>query len=163
MLTLLEMGEEAFEATSERRLTHGGGAPFSSGANARAPICFRSDGCVSRADAGVARVPSAIGGGDLRVSDAGSNAAVAALQDELAKGVLLWLVLCCGVADVMSVAAQEKIESLTRQLDHSRKSEASLKAEVEKQKKDCNDLKRKNATLIKQIETWKANSIADMY
>ncbi len=96
-------------------------------------------------------------------SGASAAAAVTALQEDLAKGAFALLRPSGATRSPPARAAQEKIESLTRQLEHSRKAEATLKSENEKQKKDINELKRKNATLVKQIETWKANSIADMY
>lgn len=59
--------------------------------------------------------------------------------------------------------ATDKVDSLTRQLEHSRKAEASLKHELEKLKKENSELKRKNQQLTKQVEGYRANQILDLY
>lgn len=125
MLSLLELGDEALEAT----ISGGGGGGGGGGMTSSANVPLSALAAMGRSSVSL-------------IEDVGGRVSV---NEEQIKGM------------------QEKIDSLTRQLDHSRKSETSLKAEVERVKKENAELKRRNHQLTKQVEQWKANSIMEMY
>jgi len=60
-------------------------------------------------------------------------------------------------------AANEKVASLSRQLDEARKGQVVLKKKLDVVVKENGELKRKVADNQKIIDSWKANSVIDMY
>ena len=59
--------------------------------------------------------------------------------------------------------ANEKVASLTRQLDEARKGQVVLKKKLDVMVKENGELKRKLADSQKIIDSWKANAVMDMY
>jgi hypothetical protein len=59
--------------------------------------------------------------------------------------------------------ANEKVASLTRQLDEARKGQVVLKKKLDIVVKENGELKRKLAESQKIIDSWKANAVMDMY
>lgn len=59
--------------------------------------------------------------------------------------------------------ANEKVASLTRQLEEARKGQVILKKKLDIVVKENGELKRKLADSQKIIDSWKANAVMDMY